>query len=253
MSDKEELLPTLEPKSERVHRLHRILQEPWAYTLLLRVVGRAAGQREFFTHHAMIPRDARVLEIGCGDGKNIEHMPMGVEYTGCDPNPKYIEHARRRYGAYGRFLCAGAEDLERLSLGRFDVVLVVSVLHHLDDAQVVALAKGARAALRPGGRFLTWEPCWRPSQHWFDRFMLSLDRGRYVRTADDYVRLLGTTLGNIEFRFLMTPKHLWPQSGCILEALDVAGDPDAPRQTEEPGIIPPVNGFITGEMHNGGR
>lgn len=190
---------------------------------MMRVSGAAAGRREFFTHHARIPRNARVIEIGCGDGKNSEYMPEGVEYTGCDPNPKYIQHARARYGGRGTFLCAGAEEFARLSLGRFDVVLVVSVLHHLDDAQVLALANGARAALRPGGLFLTWEPCWTPAQHWLDRLMLSLDRGRHVRTADAYARLLGTIFGNVEIRFLMTPKLLWPQSGCILEAPDAAG------------------------------
>jgi SAM-dependent methyltransferase len=213
----------LEPRVERVHGVHRILLQPWAYSLVLRLSGAAAGRREFFTDHARIPRNARVLEIGCGDGKNAEHMPEGVEYTGCDPNPKYIEHARARYGGRGTFLCAGAEDFERLSLGQFDVVFVVSVLHHLDDAQVRALAKGARAALRPGGRFLTWEPCWTPSQGWVDRFMLSLDRGRHVRTAEEYVRLL-RAIGSFQVRFFMTPKSLWPQSGCILETLEGAGN-----------------------------
>lgn len=214
----------MESSAERVNRVHRILTEPWAYSFMMRVSGAAAGRREFFSRYARLPRNARVLEIGCGDGKNVEHMPEGVDYTGCDPNPKYIEHARRRYGAYGRFVRGGAEDVARLSFGQFDVVLVVSVLHHLDDAQVTALAEGARAALRPGGRFLTWEPCWTPSQHWLDRLMLSLDRGRYVRTADAYTRLLGTIFGEIEVRFLMTPKLLWPQSGCILESIPLRSD-----------------------------
>jgi SAM-dependent methyltransferase len=206
-------------RAEQVHYLQRILQEPWAYSLLLRLSGRAAAQREFFAQHARIPPDARLLEIGCGHGENSEQMPEGVQYTGCDINPKYIEHARARHGDRGTFFCAGADDLEQHSVGQFDVVLVLSVLHHLDDAQVVALAKGARAALRPGGRFLIWEPCWRPGQHWLDRFMLSLDRGRHIRTVAEYQRLLATVIpATFEWRYFMTPRHLWPQSGCILEA-----------------------------------
>jgi SAM-dependent methyltransferase len=145
-------------------------------------------------------------------------MPEGVAYTGCDPNADYIQHARERYSTAGRFLCLSAEDFELHRLGEFDVVLVVSVLHHLDDIQVRAFAAGARAVLRTGGVLLVWEPCWTPSQGLVDRLMLSIDRGRFVRTAEAYSALLERNFESIQTRFLMTPKMLWPQSGCILRA-----------------------------------
>ena len=201
-----------------VSGVYRLLNRPWGYTFLMIASRAGAGRREFFKRHADIPAGSRVLEIGCGHGKNIEYMPEGVEYTGCDPNPEYIQHAQDRYSTQGRFLCLSAEDFAQHRLGEFDIVLVVSVLHHLDDTQVLALAAGARAALRAGGRLLVWEPCWTPSQGWVDRIMLSLDRGRFVRTADGYSVLLGRSFGSIHTRFLMTPKILWPQSGCILRA-----------------------------------
>lgn len=205
---------TANPKD--INYVHRILNRPWCYSLVLGMSGAGEGRREFFNTHAEIPPGSRVLEIGCGHGKNIEYMPEGVEYTGCDYNPGYIHYAQQRYGSHGRFLCVSTEDLARQHIGEFDIALVVSVLHHLNDAQVRALATGALAALRPGGILLVWEPCWMPSQQWLDRLMLSLDRGRFVRTADEYSRLLEQTFGKIEIRFLMTPKMLWPQSGCIL-------------------------------------
>lgn len=210
--------------SKDVSYVHRILNLTWCYSLVLSVSGAGEGRREFFRTHAKIPRGARVLEIGCGHGKNVEYMPEGVAYTGCDYNPRYIEHARKAYGAQGRFFCASAEDFEQQRLGEVDVALVVSVLHHLDDEQVRALASGARAALRPGGVLLAWEPCWTPSQGPVDRLMLSLDRGRFVRTTEEYARLLEQTFGRIETEFLMTPKMLWPQSGCILRARTPGGD-----------------------------
>jgi len=196
--------------------VYRILNRPWCYSLLVGVSGAGAGRREFFRQYADISPGSRVLEIGCGHGKNIEYMPEGVAYTGCDANPRYIHYAQQRYGTRGRFLCVSAEELAQQRLGQFDIALVVSVLHHLNDTQVLALAAGAQAALRAGGLLLAWEPCWTPSQRWLDRMMLSLDRGRFVRTADEYSTLLGKTFGDIETRFLMTPKMLWPQSGCIL-------------------------------------
>ncbi len=204
------------PKPEAVKLVHRIFNLPWCYSLILKLSGTLAGRAEFFETHAEIPPGSRVLEIGCGTGRNIEHMPRGVSYTGCDYNPAYIRHAVERYGDRGRFLCVSAEELARQPLGEFDVALAVSVLHHLDDPQVRALATGARASLRPGGLMLVWEPCWTPSQGWLDRLMLSLDRGRFVRTAEGYLELLEEAFSPMETRFLMTPNMLWPQSGCIL-------------------------------------
>lgn len=212
---------------KEVSFVHRILNHTWSYSLVLQVSGAGEGRREFFRTHAQIPAGSRVLEIGCGHGKNIEYLPDAIEYTGCDYNPRYVEHARQQYGARGRFLCLSAEDLVRQSLGEFDVALVVSVLHHLNDEQVHLLAAGARAALRPGGMLLVWEPCWTPSQGRLDRLMLSLDRGRFVRTAEEYSALLGCSFGRIETRSLMTPKMLWPQSGCILTGRRSSGDPSA--------------------------
>lgn len=203
-------------KPEEVKLVHRIFNLPWCYSLIIKLSGTGAGRAEFFKTHAEIPPGSRVLEIGCGTGKNIEHMPQGVSYTGCDYNSDYIAHARRAYGERGRFVCVSTEGLERERLGEFDIVLVVAVLHHLNDNNVRALAAGAMAALRPGGTLLVWEPCWAPGQGWLDRLMLKLDRGRFVRTAADYSNLLGTTFGPIRSRFLMTPKMIWPQSGCIL-------------------------------------
>ena len=206
--------------ADRSHQssVYRLLNYPWGYTLLMSASRAGAGRREFFRTHAGIPPRSRVLEVGCGHGKNIEYMPDGVEYTGCDPNPDYIRHAQEKYGSRGRFLCLSAEDFEQHLLGQFDIVLVVSVLHHLNDAQVIAFAAGARSALRPGGLLLVWEPCWTPTQGWLDRWMLEHDRGRFVRTADAYVGLLQRAFTSIQTRFLMTPKILWPQSGCVLTA-----------------------------------
>lgn len=209
-------------------RVYRILNQPWCYSLILGVSGAGAGRREFFRQYAEIPPGSRILEIGCGHGKNIEYMPEGVAYTGCDPNPRYIYYAQQKYGTRGRFLCVSAEEFAQQPLREFDIVLIVSVLHHLNDTQVLALAAGAVAALRPGGLFLAWEPCWTPSQGWLDRLMLSIDRGRFVRTPDGYAMLLGKIFGSIETRFLITPKMLWPQSGCILTGRKSGGDNSSP-------------------------
>lgn len=201
-----------------IMRLHGVLELSWGYSALMLLSGAGAGRRVFMKQHARIPEGSRVLEIGCGPGNNFESMPKGVAYTGCDYNPRYIEFANRKYAGMGTFLCLSVDDLPGRNLGEFDVALVISVLHHLTDDQVRALANGAQRVLRKGGIFLVWEPCWTDRQAWLDRFMLSIDRGRHVRTTEGYARILRETFPQVESEFLMTPRIRWPQSGCVLRA-----------------------------------
>lgn len=199
-------------------KLHGIMEFPWAYSALTRLSGTAAGRKVFLRDLAGIPPGSRVLEIGCGPGTNVGYFPAGIAYTGCDVNPDYIRAAAEKYGDKGTFLCFSVEDLPEKHLGEFDVVLSLSVLHHLDDQQCRALAAGAAMAVRSGGLFLAWEPCWREGQSWLDRFMLSIDRGRHVRTAAGYAELLSGYFPGLETEFLMTPRMIWPQSGCVMRA-----------------------------------
>jgi SAM-dependent methyltransferase len=49
--------------------------------------------------------------------------------------------------------------------GCYDIVMAFGVLHHLDDAEGRELFRGARRALKPGGRFVTLDtPSFRNNQ-----------------------------------------------------------------------------------------
>lgn len=130
----------------------------------------------------------RVLDIGCGPADIFECMPT-VEYVGFDMNKRYIDMAIEKYGESGTFLCemVNREMVRRFQL--FDVVLVIGVIHHLDDAEVKYLFEIAFSALKKGGKVVAVEPCYEKGQSAFVRFLLSSDRGRHVRTSEEYVRL----------------------------------------------------------------
>jgi hypothetical protein len=63
------------------------------------------------------------------------------------------------------------------------------VLHHLDDSHALSLFKLARRGLKPGGRLVTYDGCFVAGQPKLARFVVSRDRGQYVRESAEYAKL----------------------------------------------------------------
>ncbi len=98
-----------------------------------------------------------LLEVGIGDGGFRDLLPVG-EHVGVDLDPELVARARAAHPD-GEYLEADVEDpglAERLAGRRFDSVLCVNVLEHLeDDATAV---RNLLALLRPGGHLLLLVP-----------------------------------------------------------------------------------------------
>jgi SAM-dependent methyltransferase len=124
-----------------------------------------------------------------------------VDYLGLDISPEYIEAAKLRYGGSARFVCTdvGAATLAN-ERGEFDLVLATAVLHHLDDSQAAHLFDLARQALRSGGRLITYDGCYVPEQSRMARWILRRDRGQYVRSREEYIRLASRHFSSVEAR-----------------------------------------------------
>jgi SAM-dependent methyltransferase len=167
---------------------YSFLTFPSVYRLFRAIVKGNACQIYISEYVRPVPGE-KVLDIGCGPGDILEDLPA-VDYLGFDINPKYVEAAQKRFGHRGRFFCGDvgltAIDKEAAS---FDLALATGVLHHLDDKHALSLFKVARRALKPGARLVTYDPCFAAGQPKLRRFVVSQDRGQYVRESAEYVKL----------------------------------------------------------------
>ncbi len=167
--------------------LRAILALPAVYALWGRLVagerGRTILVEEYIRPHA----GARVLDLGCGTADLLAFLG-DVEYVGIDHSPEYIERARARFGdrADLRVGDVGALDDD---LRDFDVVIVIGVLHHVDDGAARRLFASAAAALKPGGRCVTLDGTFVDGQSWASRTIIRADRGQHVRTPSQYAAL----------------------------------------------------------------
>jgi len=130
----------------------------------------------------------RFLDLGCGTGLVLDYLPS-LDYWGIDSNPKYIEHARKKYGARGRFihadLCGSPWPVE----GKFEHIMAIGLLHHLPDERVTEVLSRAKTFLAPKGKLVTVDGCFEKQQPFLVKRLLQMDRGKHVRPLEGYVEL----------------------------------------------------------------
>jgi len=167
-----------------------ILANPFVYRLFSTIVGQGPA-RQLYVKDYIRPEDGnRILDIGCGPADILEYLPKNVEYVGFDMSKGYIEAARKRFGHRGMFMCQllSPEIIEQMEL--FDLVIAIGVLHHLDNVNAKNLFDLARRALKPGGRLITIDPVFFAGQSRLEHYLISRDRGRFVRSDKEYLGLI---------------------------------------------------------------
>ena len=109
-----------------------------------------------------IPPTARVLDAGCGRGRNLVYLlRAGYDVFATDADEPAIDAVRRLAAELAPDLPADrfrAEPVERMSFadGFADVVISSAVLHFArDDAQFAAMVREMWRVLRPGGLFFS--------------------------------------------------------------------------------------------------
>lgn len=192
-----------------------ILGHPQVYNFSQWLVGSTKLRDEMVRTYIRPHAGMRILDLGCGPGNLILHLPA-VEYVGIDLSEDYIRQATRRFGKRATFHVGHAERAAWVADERFDVVLAVGLLHHLNDVDATPLMTVARAALRGGGRVLTVDPCFAAGQSGFARWLASKDRGQNVRTERGYRDLAERHFTHVK----STVRHDMyriPYTHCVLE------------------------------------
>jgi|SRR5580765_6923957 SAM-dependent methyltransferase len=194
-----------EEPSHRETGLSAILSKPWVYDLFTSLVGKESSRIKLVQNYVRPYPGCRILEIGCGTGRILSYLPNSIaEYTGFDMNPLYIESAKKRWKGRDncRFFCHKVEDAATLQPGHYDIVLAVGIVHHLNDNEAAYLFDIAYQTLKLDGVLITYDNVYVENQNWFAKWLISRDRGRAVRTIEDYKRLAVQYFVDIEGNIL---------------------------------------------------
>ncbi len=108
---------------------------------------------EYASAFRWVPRDVRILDIGCGFGETLAyHAARGCDAHGVDADAN-LERVAERYGLNARVGLFRASDYEPAS---FDVVTLDQVIEHVSDPR--EFLREVASVVRPGGTVIVTTP-----------------------------------------------------------------------------------------------
>jgi SAM-dependent methyltransferase len=138
------------------------------------------------------------LDVGCGFGHLAKHF-IHCDYTGIDIDAERITVADRFIGGHDRrrFIVGDVCHMNLPSKG-FDKAIGYGILHHLSDHDASRLLSELARLVR--GKIVFSDPVY-SQYHLVNNLLCRLDQGRYVRSAEEYLRLCRRYLRIQEHRF----------------------------------------------------
>jgi SAM-dependent methyltransferase len=156
---------------EQVYELqtHRVEDRHWWYRGRRRVLDRVISGLG-------LAADARILDAGCGSGRNMVELARYGIVTGVELSPLAIEAARSR--EVGEVLAGSITDMP-LPADSFDLAVCLDVIEHLEDDR--GALRELRRLVAPGGALVVTVPAYQ--WLWSSHDVVNEHRRRYSRST----------------------------------------------------------------------
>jgi len=186
--------------------LRQILSIPQVYTFWQKLIGDYKLRKIYCRDYIKAKENDRILDIGCGPANMVEFLPRNIDYVRFDDSSEYINNAKKKYpnsetsGNYAFFheRVNFAQNFDEKFGKKFDIIMANAILHHVDDKEAEKLISFAAANLKENGFFITHDGCFVENQSFVKKWLLESDRGKFVRTKDDYFKLFSKHFKNIK-------------------------------------------------------
>lgn len=176
--------------SERTEALYRLVRIPAFYAWLQDLLGSRRASETLVERFIKPRAGSRILDVGCGPGSLRPYLG-DVRYTGVDLNPAHIRAAKERGDPGDVYLVGNVVTDLSFEPESFDIILLIGVLHHIDDAAAGVLFHRLSELLDKDGRIIACDGVYVERQRLAAKLMLDLDSGQHVRDEKGYSALRG--------------------------------------------------------------
>jgi SAM-dependent methyltransferase len=127
---------------------HRVEDRHWWYRGRRRVLERTISRLQ-------LPSPARILDAGCGSGRNMVELARHGEVSGIELSATSVEAARRRGAGE---VVEGSVLAMPFADDSFDLAVCLDVIEHMEDDR--GALRELRRVLAPGGALLVTVPAY---------------------------------------------------------------------------------------------
>jgi ubiquinone/menaquinone biosynthesis C-methylase UbiE len=104
----------------------RILSSSYIYEQFQNMMGVKCARKSLAKNYRKLSGGEKVVDLVCGSGTALDHLPQDITYVGFDISEDYIAAARQRLDKRAKFTVSSARQLLKAPdprLSGFDLIL----------------------------------------------------------------------------------------------------------------------------------
>jgi SAM-dependent methyltransferase len=167
-----------------------VLDNPYMFNYIRYLLaGKQKGMKMFINRYLNNYDCKSVYDLCSGTGDFAAVIPTGAKYVGLDRNEDFIEFARKRYKNENNIAYKRLDVLkdQKIINKKYDATMLISAVHHFSDEDLDTLFKLVKKITK---KVLIIADIIPDPPHMLQRFFVKIDRGKFVRPAEEKVRLL---------------------------------------------------------------
>ena len=172
--------------------IEQILKYPLLYRIYQKSVRTHYSEYDFFKYifSKLEVENIRVLDLCCGDSYILDFIKDHIsDYLGVDNSDKYINFSKKKWEKF-KFVKLDLnknDSIEEFKSFKPNFIFINGAIHHLDDRTVKNINKFINEFKE--SIFLSVDPIY-DNNKIINTIMLKLDRGKYIRTKNQYENLM---------------------------------------------------------------
>jgi SAM-dependent methyltransferase len=131
-------------------------------------------------------KNLNVLDIGCGPANILKKLSL-INYYGYDIEINHINHAQKNFRSKNfHFFDKIFSEKEIFNLPKFDFVLLLGIIHHLNNNEVKKILILIKRVLKKNGKLLILDNVLTQNQNFVAKYLIKKDKGNNIRNLNKY-------------------------------------------------------------------